>query len=47
MKFKADEIASVIQREIQDFRGEMETREVGRVLWHRRARLPPAPSQRM
>lgn len=32
MKFKADEIASVIQREIQDFRGEMETREVGRVL---------------
>ncbi len=32
MKFKADEIASVIQREIQDFRGEIETREVGRVL---------------
>jgi len=32
MKFKADEIASVIEREIQDFRGEMETREVGRVL---------------
>ncbi|HEX6985704.1 MAG TPA: F0F1 ATP synthase subunit alpha [Planctomycetaceae bacterium] len=32
MKFKADEIASVIQREIADFRGEIETREVGRVL---------------
>ena len=32
MKFKADEIASVIQREIQDFHGEIETREVGRVL---------------
>ena len=32
MKFKADEIASVIQREIEDFRGEVETRETGRVL---------------
>ncbi|WP_339728207.1 F0F1 ATP synthase subunit alpha [uncultured Gimesia sp.] len=32
MKFKADEIASVIQQEIEDFRGEIETSEVGRVL---------------
>jgi F-type H+-transporting ATPase subunit alpha len=32
MRFRADEIASVIQREIADFRGEIETREVGRVL---------------
>ena len=32
MKFKADEIASVIQKEIEDFRGEMQTSEVGRVL---------------
>lgn len=32
MKFKADEIASVIQKEIEDFRGEIETSEVGRVL---------------
>src|SRR5436190_330965 len=32
MKFKADEIASVIQREIEDFRGQIETSEVGRVL---------------
>ena len=32
MKFKADEIASVIQKEIEDFRGEMQTNEVGRVL---------------
>ncbi|MGQ0634883.1 MAG: F0F1 ATP synthase subunit alpha [Planctomycetaceae bacterium] len=32
MRFKADEIASVIQREIEDFRGEIETSEVGRVL---------------
>ena len=32
MKFKADEIASVIQQEIEDFRGQMETSEVGRVL---------------
>ncbi len=32
MKFKADEIASVIQKEIEDFRGSIETSEVGRVL---------------
>ncbi len=32
MKFKADEIASVIQKEIEDFRGQIETAEVGRVL---------------
>src|SRR6185436_20446255 len=32
MKFKADEIASVIQTEIEDFRGQMQTNEVGRVL---------------
>src|SRR6476659_5484468 len=32
MKFKADEIASVLQKEIEDFRGQMETAEVGRVL---------------
>lgn len=32
MKFKADEIASVIQREIEDFRGQIQTSEVGRVL---------------
>ncbi len=32
MKFRADEIASVIQREIEDFRGQIETAEVGRVL---------------
>jgi len=32
MKFKADEIASVIQKEIEEFRSEIETSEVGRVL---------------
>ncbi len=32
MKFKADEIASVIQKEIEDFRGEIQTSEVGYVL---------------
>ena len=32
MRFKADEIASVLQKEIEDFRGEIETSEVGRVL---------------
>ena len=32
MKFKADEIASVIQKEIEDFKGQIETAEVGRVL---------------
>jgi F-type H+/Na+-transporting ATPase subunit alpha len=32
MKFKADEIASVIQKEIEDFRGQMMTAEVGRVI---------------
>src|SRR6476620_3202664 len=32
MKFKADEIASVIRKEIEDFRGKVETSQVGRVL---------------
>src|SRR5260370_35011128 len=32
MRFRADEIASVIQKEIEDFRGQIETSEVGRVL---------------
>ena len=32
MKFKADEIASVIQKEIEDFKGSIETADVGRVL---------------
>ena len=32
MKFKADEIASVIQKEIEDYRGQIQTSEVGRVL---------------
>ncbi|MGH7127770.1 MAG: F0F1 ATP synthase subunit alpha [Planctomycetaceae bacterium] len=32
MKFKADEIASVLQREIEDFQGRIETAEVGQVL---------------
>jgi len=32
MKFKADEIASVIRKEIEDFRGQLATSEVGRVL---------------
>ena len=32
MKFKADEIASVIQKEIEDFRGQILTAEVGRVI---------------
>jgi len=32
MTFKADEIASVIQKEIEDFRGLMQTAEVGRVI---------------
>ena len=32
MKFKADEIASVIQKEIEDFRGQVETSEVGCVI---------------
>ncbi len=32
MKFKADEIASVILKEIDDFRGQMQTAEVGRVI---------------
>jgi len=32
MKFKADEIASVIQKEIEDFRGLIQTAEVGRVI---------------
>ena len=32
MKFKADEIASVIQKEIEDFRGQLATSEVGQVL---------------
>ncbi len=32
MKFKADEIASVIQKEIETYRGQIETSQVGRVL---------------
>ncbi|MDR3109501.1 MAG: F0F1 ATP synthase subunit alpha [Planctomycetaceae bacterium] len=32
MKFKADEIASVIQKEIEQFEGKIDVREVGRVL---------------
>jgi len=32
MKFKADEIASVLQKEIEDFSGQMQTAEVGRVV---------------
>ena len=32
MKFKADEIASVLQKEIEDFQGQIQTAEVGRVL---------------
>ncbi len=31
-KFKADEIASVLQKEIEDFRGQIQTAEVGRVI---------------
>ncbi len=32
MKFKADEIASVIQAEIENFKSQIDVREVGRVL---------------
>ena len=32
MKFKADEIASVLQKEIEDFQGQIATSEVGSVL---------------
>ena len=32
MKFKADEIASVIQAEIEQFESQIDVREVGRVL---------------
>ncbi len=32
MKFKADEIASVLQKEIEDFQGQVQTSEVGRVI---------------
>ncbi len=32
MKFKADEIASVISKQIEEFQGQVETSEVGRVL---------------
>ncbi|QDT34335.1 F0F1 ATP synthase subunit alpha [Thalassoglobus polymorphus] len=32
MKFKADEIASVLQKEIEDFQGQVQTAEVGRVI---------------
>jgi F-type H+-transporting ATPase subunit alpha len=32
MKFRADEIASVIQKEIEDFSGQIQTAEVGRVV---------------
>jgi F-type H+-transporting ATPase subunit alpha len=32
MKFKADEIASVLQQEIEDYQGQIQTAEVGRVV---------------
>ena len=32
MKFKADEIASVIQAEIEHFQSQIDVRDVGRVL---------------
>src|SRR5437016_9699249 len=32
MRFKADEIVSVLQREIEQYRTQLETREVGKVL---------------
>ena len=32
MKFKADEITSVIQQEIEQYRSQLEVSEVGRVL---------------
>src|SRR5580704_12615413 len=32
MRFKADEIVSVLQKEIEQYRTQLETREVGRVL---------------
>src|SRR5208282_4800344 len=32
MRFKADEIVSVLQKEIEQYRSQLETREVGRVL---------------
>ena len=32
MKFKSDEIASVIQQEIKDFKGQIQTAEVGRII---------------
>src|SRR5580692_177282 len=32
MRFKADEIASVLTKEIEEYRPELEAREVGRVL---------------
>src|SRR5438876_4063305 len=32
MRFKADEIVSVLQKEIEQYRAQLETREVGRVL---------------
>jgi F-type H+-transporting ATPase subunit alpha len=32
MKFRADEIASVLQKEIEDYRSQIETSEVGRVI---------------
>ena len=32
MKFNSDEIASVIQKEIETFEGQMDVREVGTVL---------------
>ena len=32
MKFKADEIASLLQKEIEDFSGQVQTSEVGRVM---------------
>ena len=38
MKFKADEIASVIQQEIEHYQWQIDVREVGRVLDDRQAR---------
>src|SRR5881397_699241 len=32
MRFKADEIVSVLQKEIEQYRTQLETREVGRIL---------------
>ena len=39
MKFKADEIASVIQKEIEQFESRVDVREVGRVKCSHERRL--------